>query len=87
MKKRYTQEQVINAIKNYEAGIKVQDLCAQLGISIGTFYNWRSKYARLDAKESERLKKLESENKRLKRGLAEKIREVEALKDVISKKW
>lgn len=43
MKKRYSQEQIIKAIKEHEAGIKVDELCRKLGISIGTFYNWCSK--------------------------------------------
>lgn len=58
-----------------------------MGISSGTFYNWRSKYAGLEVNEAKRLKELESENNKLKRLLAEKMLEVEAMKDVVSKKW
>ena len=87
MKKRYTEEQIIGAIKSYESGRKTEDLCRELGISTGTFYNWRSKYAGLEVNEAKRLKTLESENNQLKRLLAEKVVEVEALKDVLSKKW
>jgi transposase-like protein len=47
MKKRYNEEQIIKAIKQHEAGAKVYDICRDLGISSGTFYNWRSKYAGL----------------------------------------
>ena len=43
MKKRYTEEQIIRAIKQHEAGSKVDDLFRDMGISQGTFYNWRSK--------------------------------------------
>ena len=43
MKKRYTEEHIIKAIKKHEAGAKVEDICREMGISIGTFYNWRSK--------------------------------------------
>lgn len=39
-KSRYTEEQIISAIKEHEAGAKVDDLCRKLGISSGTFYNW-----------------------------------------------
>jgi putative transposase len=42
MKKRYTEEQIIKALKEYESGVKVDDLCRRLGISDGTFYNWRN---------------------------------------------
>lgn len=51
----------------------------------GTFYNWRSKYAGLEVNEAKRLRELESENNKLKKLLAEKLLENEALKDVVSK--
>jgi len=87
MKKRYTEEQIIKAIKRHESGVKVEDICRDLGISNGTFYNWRSKYAGLEVNEAKRLRELESENNKLKKLLAEKMLEVEALSDVVSKKW
>jgi putative transposase len=87
MKKRYTEEQIIRAIKQNESGAKVDDICRDLGISTGTFYNWRSKYAGLEVNEARRLRELESENNKLKRLLADKLLEVEAMKDVLSKKW
>jgi putative transposase len=87
MKKRYTEEQIIKAIKDHEAGAKVDDICRQLSISSGTFYNWRSKYAGLEVNEAKRLRELETENSKLKKLLAEKMLENEAMKDVLSKKW
>jgi len=87
MKKRFTEEQIIKAIKDHEAGTKVDDLCRKLGISTGTFYNWRSKYAGLEVNEAKHLRELETENNKLKRMLADKLLEIEAMKDVLSKKW
>jgi putative transposase len=87
MKKRYTEEQIIKAIHRHESGTKVDDLCRELGVSSATFYNWRSKFAGLDVNEAKRLRELELENGKLKRLLAEKMIEVDALKDVIGKKW
>mgnify|MGYP000191192757 CR=1 FL=1 len=86
-KKRYNEEQIIGAIKQHESGVKVDDICRDLGISNGTFYNWRSKYAGMEVSEAKRLKELERENGKLKRLLAETLLEKEALKDVLSKKW
>jgi len=85
MKKRYTEEQIIGAIKRHEAGTRVEEICRELNISSGTFYNWRSKYTGLEVNEAKRLKDLESENNRLKKLLAEKLLENEAMKDVLSK--
>jgi putative transposase len=87
MKKRYTEEQIIRAIQQHESGVKVDDICRELGVSSATFYNWRSKFAGLEVNEAKRLRELESENGKLKRLLAEKMIEVDALKDVIGKKW
>lgn len=87
MKKRYTEEQIIGAIKEHESGVKVDDICRRLSISPGTFYNWRSKYAGLEVNEAKRLRELEIENNKLKKLLAEKMLEAEAMKDGLSKKW
>jgi len=87
MKKRYSEEQIITAIKEHEAGAKVDDICRRLGFSSGTFYNSRSKYAGLEVNEAKRLRELEQENNKLKRLLAEKLLEVDAMKDVLSNKW
>lgn len=87
MKKRYTEEQIISAIKQHESGKKVDDICRDYGISQGTFYNWRSKFAGMEVNEAKRLRELESENAKLKKLLAEKLLENEAMKDVLSKKW
>ena len=72
-KTRYTEEQIIGAIKEHEAGAKVDDICRKLSISSGTFYNWRSKYAGLEVNEAKRLRELESENNKLKKLLADKL--------------
>ena len=87
MKKRYTDEQIIKATKKHEAGAKVEDICRDLGISNGKFYNWRSKFAGMEVNEAKRLREFETENNKLKRLLADKLLEVEAMKDVLSKKW
>jgi putative transposase len=87
MKKRYTEEHIIKAIKEHDAGGKIEDICRRLGISQGTFYNWRSKFGGLEVSDAKRLRDLESENNKLKKLLAEKLLENEALKDVVSKKW
>lgn len=61
-RKRFTEEQIIMALKEHEAGAKVDDICRDAGISSATFYNWRSKYVGLEINEARRLKELETEN-------------------------
>jgi putative transposase len=87
MKKRNKEEQIIKAIEKHEAGAKVEDICRDLGISNGTFYNWRSKFAGMEVNEAKRLRELKTENNKLKRLLADKLLEVEAKKDVLATKW
>lgn len=57
------------------------------GISLGTFYNWRSKFASLEVNEAKRLREFEFEFSTLNKLLAEKVLEVDAMKDVLSKSW
>ena len=87
MKKRYTKEQIIKAIKSHEAGRTIEDICRELGIAHSTFYSWLSKYAKLKVNKAKRLRELEAENKKLKKLLAKLVIEHEALEKVLSKKW
>jgi putative transposase len=86
-KSRYTEEQIIAVLKEADAGMKVQDLCRQHGVSDVTFYKWRSKYGGLEVSEARRLKVLEDENRRLKHLVADLTLDNQALKLVASKKW
>jgi putative transposase len=86
-RKRFTEEQIIGVLKEYEAGAKMADLARRHGISENTLYRWKSKYGGMDVSEAKRLRELEAENAKLKKLLAETLMEREALKDVLSKKW
>jgi transposase-like protein len=56
------------------------------GIAENTFYRWRKTYGGMSVSEAQRLKELEKENTRLKRLLAERMLEVDALKQLLRKK-
>jgi len=86
-KTRFSESQIIKAIKENEAGRKVEDISRDLGINPGTFYNWRKKYSGMEVSHLKRLKELESENSKLKRMYADQALQLEMAKDVISKKW
>jgi putative transposase len=85
--KRYPEEKIIAVLNEAEAGAKVADLCRKHGISDVTFYGWRKKYKGLQVAEAKKLKKLEDENSRLKRIIANQAIDLEMLKEVVSKKW
>ncbi|NRA65407.1 MAG: transposase [Pseudobacteriovorax sp.] len=83
---KFTEEQIIKAIKRQEAGEKTTDICRDLGISQGTFYKWKSKFGGMEVSEAKRLKCLEDENKRLKRLVADLSLDKQALKYIVEKK-
>jgi putative transposase len=85
-KTKFTEHQIISILKQYEAGVKSQDLCRDNGISQATFFNWKAKYGGLDSKQLRRLKELEEENSRLKKMYADLSLIHHAFKDAVEKK-
>lgn len=86
-KSRFTEAQIVKALKDNEAGRKVVDLARELGVSVPTFYAWRKKYAGVEASDLKRLEDPEAENAKLKAMYAESQLDNEALRDALSKKW
>ena len=86
-RKRFSEEQIINALKQHEAGTSVKELIRQVGITEQTFYRWKSKYGGMEVSDAKRLKSLEEENRRLKTMVADLMLDNKILKDVNSKKW
>ncbi len=86
-KSRYTEEQIIAALKGHESGRKAVDICRELGVSEGTFYRWKSKFGGMEVSEAKRLRALEEENRQLKKLLAESMLDQEALKAVLARKY
>lgn len=86
-KSRFTEAQIVDALKRHEGGQSVADLARELGVTPATLYQWRKKYAGVETSELKRLKALETENAKLKRMYAEGAIQIDALKDVVSKKW
>ena len=62
-------------------------MCRRYGISQGTFYKYKSKYGGMEPSDAARLRRLEAENGKLKKLLAETMLDVAMLRDVNSKKW
>jgi putative transposase len=85
-KSRFTETQIVKAIKQHENGRKVEDICRELSISTQSFYKWRQRYGGLEVKELSKMKELEEENARLKKMFANLSLVHEALKDAVAKK-
>ena len=86
-KSKFSDSQIIDALKRVEGGLSVPELCRELWISSATFYKWRAKYGGLDVSMLARMKELEAENARLKKMYAEERLKADILQEAITKKW
>lgn len=85
-KSKFSETQIVAILKQADAGLPVKDVCRQAGISVATYYQWKSKYGGMEASDLKRVKELEAENARLKRLYADLALENAAMKDLIAKK-
>lgn len=86
-KSKFTDEQIIRAVREVESGEKASTVCRKLGITEQTLYRWKTKFAGMDVSDARKLRALEDENAQLKKLLADQLLATEALKLVLSKKW
>ncbi len=86
-RKRFSEEQIINILKEAEGGLPVQELIRKHGISEQTYYRWKSKFGGMEVSDAKRLKQLEDENRRLKRLVADQALDIQILKEVASGKY
>ncbi|WP_409264245.1 IS3 family transposase [Providencia heimbachae] len=85
-KSRFTEEQIVFALKQAELGTSVPEVCRKLGISDATFYIWRKKYGGISPSELKHMRQLEEENLRLKKLVADLSLDKAMLQDVLAKK-
>jgi putative transposase len=84
---QHTAEQIIKILEQAEKGDQtIAAVCRTHGIAENTFYRWRKAYGAMAVSEVQRLKELEKENGRLKRLLAERLLELDLLKELLQKK-
>ena len=86
-KSRFTEEQIIKALKEHAAGMSAADVCRKHGISDATFYKWRSRFGGMEISDARKLKALEDENRKLKKLLAETILDASTLKEMLAKNF
>lgn len=85
-KSKFSEHQIIQILKQGEAGMKVADVCRERGISPATYYKWKAKYGGMEASDVKRLQELEAENRRLKQMYAELSVDHQILKEILEKK-
>ena len=85
MKKQHSVEQIVSKLRQADVGLgkglKVPEICRELGISEQTYYRWRQKYGGMAPEMAKQLKALEKENGRLKRLVADQALDIQILKE------
>ena len=85
-KSKFSPSQIAKILKEFDNGKNVEEISREYGISVSTFYKWRTQYAGLNSKELKRLKELEEENRKLKQMYASLALDHELAKEIIEKK-
>ena len=88
MKKIYTDEQIVGFVREAEkTEVTIAEFCRQKGFNEGKFYKWKKRFGSMQVQEVKRLRELEAENARLKRILADRMIEIDAMQELLAKKW
>jgi putative transposase len=90
-RRRHTPEQIIRKLREADRllseGAEVADVARHLEVSEATYQRWRNQFGGMKADDAKRLKELERENSRLKRIVADKELEIDALREVSRGNW
>lgn len=87
MKKRFSEEQIVQILHEAEGGVAVRDVCRKHNVSEQTFYRWRKQFAGMTVTDVRQFKTLQKENEELKKLVAELTLDNRMLRDINSKKW
>lgn len=84
---RFSNEQIVQALRQAEAGTAVAEICRKLNITETTFYRWKKRFLGLDVSEVRELKALRDENRKLKQLVADLTLDKQILREALGKKW
>lgn len=84
---KFTDEQIVTALRQAEAGTPAVDVCRKLGVTETTFYRWKRRFGDLGVSEVRELKQLRDENKKLKTLVAELSLDKTILREALKRKW
>lgn len=85
-KTRFSEEQMVKILREADKA-PVSEVAKKHGVSDVTIYAWRKRFGQLEPVDVKRLRALEAQNGRLKKVLAERVMDIEILKEVAAKKW
>jgi len=85
-RKGHSEEQIVYALRQVQAGKKVGDVCREMGVSQQAFYDWKKRYAGVGVSELRELRQLREENRKLKTLVADLTLDKHILQEVLSKK-
>jgi len=84
-KTKHSEEKIIGAVKQLEAGRAVKEVAREMGVTDQTLYNWKAKFGGMEVSDARKLRALEEENRRLKEMVADLSLDKAALTTVIRK--
>jgi len=90
-RKRHTPDEIIRKLREAEKlqgeGLSIGQVCQKLETTEQTFYRWRSQYGGMKADEIKELKRLQEENRRLKKLVADQALDIAAYKEIAKGNW
>ena len=86
-KSKFTEAQIIGAIKEVEGGLAPKDVARKMGVSYETLNRWKQKYSGMTVPDAKEKKRLEEENTKLRRLVAQFALEIDSLKVALGKDW
>ncbi|MDQ2664110.1 MAG: transposase [Candidatus Eremiobacteraeota bacterium] len=84
-KSKFTETQIVNAVREYDAGVTAKELARRLGVSENTVRGWKAKYNGMEVADVVRLKQLEAENGQMQRIIARQTIKLDAMEELIRK--